>query len=427
MSSRNCAARGRISCSDSCARLPSLRAVNAPAYCVSPNFHAKLALLAFLGLRIATCESVRAKSGVRWEVIAYALLLALLAAENPPRALVFWCMPIAVVCSLHEPGIFSRRRAATLLALSAIAAGSGALLHILLRKHLQVVIGMSAFAVKPMSEWGRNLDILKQGLPLLVGHELVGPVSPTTPEIALSLIRTGFFAAAVVSMAMAWRRPPDMYAEHVLFQRLVCVLLAVTLTLFAIGNLAIGPASVRYLVPAALLSLIAFTTRVQRGLRADPLRATTVLVVFVLAFCGGGVVAASRYAAPAIAPSCIGPARSCDLVTRLQQEHLTRGFATYWNANVTTLSSGASVTVCGVVLRPPLHPFRWLVSKDCFDPTRYVGSYFYAFTKAEGQSLDHTRFEAEAGSPSDVLETDDYEIWVYRPTSERHRLGWLLR
>ena len=388
---------------------------------------AKVALLAYLVLRMSTCDSVRSGNGVRWEVVAYVMLLALLAAENPSRALAFWCVPMAVVCFMHEPEVLSRRRAVVLLIVSAIAAGSGAFLHVLLKMHLLDVIGLNAFVVRPMSEWAGNLDVLWRGLPYLIGYELVGPVSPGMPEAAVALIRTGFFTATAIGMAMAWRRSPDMRPEQILFQRIACVLLAVTLVLFAIGNLAIAAPSVRYLVPAGLLSLIAFMTRVQQGLRTDLLRSMAVMAAFVLAFCGGGALAAIHSATPVSTAGCFGPTRSCRLIAKLQQEHLSRGFASYWNANVTTLSSGGSVRVCGAALLPPLRPARWLVSRDCFDPARYAESYFYAFTKAEAQSLDRARFEAEAGAPSDVLKTDDYEIWVYRPSVDQHRLDWLSR
>ncbi len=390
---------------------------------------AKLALLAFLSLRIFVREEGESRYGgrVRWEVFAYAALLFLLAAESPPRAIAYWCLPVAIVCFLHDADILPRRSAARLFALTAGAALAGALLHILLRQHLIVLGGANAFAVKPMDAWGSNLEVLWKGLPLLVGYEPIGLASPTTPDVALALVRLGFFVAVIVGMVMAWRRLPGENGGQVLFLRYTAVMMAVSVVLFVIGNLAVGPLSVRYLMPAALLALIAFMVRILRCLRAEPLRGLVFLTAFATAFCGGGALAAYRYKAFLGPTSCTAPAHICRLLATLRQAQLTHGFATYWNANVTTLAAASAVTVCGASLQPPLSPFRWLVSKDCFDPARYTGRYFYAFTKAEALALDHAAFEAEAGPPVDVLRTDEYDIWVYESGIGNSRLNWLLR
>lgn len=389
---------------------------------------AKLALLFFLSLRMIAADGRQSAhgGGVRWEVCAYVVLLAVLAAESPPRAIAYWGLPVATMCFLHDADVLPRRMAARLFLLTAAAIIAGALMHSLLRKHLIVLGGMDAFAVKAMDAWGANLAMLWKGLPLLIGNEMGGLASPITPILALALVRLAFLMAIVLAMAMAWQRSPDENPAQVLFLRYTAVLMAVSLGLFIIGNLAPGPLSIRYFMPALLLSMIAFMARLLHRLHAAALRGLAYLLAFAVAFCGGGALAAYRFTA--VAPtSCIGPANICRLLVTLQHEQLSRGFATYWNANVTTLAAGSKITVCGASWQPRLSPFRWLVSKDCFDPARYTARYFYAFTKAEAQVLDRAAFEADAGSPIDVLKTAEYDIWVYQSGVGNSNLDWLRR
>lgn len=389
---------------------------------------AKLALLAFLSLRMVVREADEARrgGGARWEVFAYIVLLFLLTGESPPRAIAYWCLPVVVLCFLHDGDILPRKAAIRLFALTVGATFAGALLHSFLRKHLIVLGGMNDFIMKPMGAWGSNLEMIWKGLPFLTGYEPSGVAGSITPDVGLGLLRLVFFAASVAAMIMAWRPSPEQNPAQVLFLRYAAGVVAVSFGLFVIGNLAVGPGSIRYLMPGALLSLIAFMAILLNRLRADPLRGLIYLIAFGAAFCGGGALAAYRYSV--IAPTdCMGPAHVCRLLATLRQQQLSHGFATYWNANVTTLAAGSTVTVCGASWQPLLSPHRWLVSKDCFDPAHYQGRYFYALTKAEAQTLNQAAFESEAGSPIEVLKTGEYDIWVYQSGIGNSKLEWLAR
>jgi hypothetical protein len=146
--------------------------------------------------------------------------------------------------------------------------------------------------------------------------------------------------------------------------------------------------------------------------------------LFALTFCGGSVLTAMKLGSGPSSPDCDAPANICQLRTELLQRGLRIGYATYWNANVTTLTSQGKVTVCGVTLVPRITPFRWLVSKDCFDPPK-DDRYFIAMTRAEAAQIDRDALIAETGPPDEVARGAAYEIWIYR--TEQSRLSWLSR
>jgi hypothetical protein len=126
----------------------------------------------------------------------------------------------------------------------------------------------------------------------------------------------------------------------------------------------------------------------------------------------------------AFSSECGAAAHICQLQTTLLRNSLHAGYASYWNANATTLSSSKQVRVCGILLRPRLVPFRWLVSKDCFDPPQEE-RYFIVLAREERQQVDRASLVADAGAPESVITEGDYEIWVYKTADAN--LSWLSR
>ena len=107
----------------------------------------------------------------------------------------------------------------------------------------------------------------------------------------------------------------------------------------------------------------------------------------------------------------------------LAKTGLRRGFATYWKGNLTTVISEGRIETCGVSLKPQLAPFRWLVSKDCFDPP--ADRYFLALTRPEIAAVGRPLLISEAGAPEQIVTADEYEIWIYSAASAK--LDWLRR
>jgi hypothetical protein len=382
----------------------------------------KLALLMILVLRLVQTDAEGARS--RWlslSALCYVLLLMVLSAENPLRAIAFWCLPITVVCFSFDRVKLSWQTAISIVSVTLASTAVGALIHFMLRSHLLVNGGMSNFALRPISQWGHNLGLILDGLPSLVGYGLGGLVSPT-PVIGLALLRVVFFMGVIGSTVFVLRHIPDR-PEQALFSRFAALLLLTSVGLLTIGNMMVTGVSVRYLLPAALLGLISFMVSLQSRFRYG-VRAWLIAAAMVAAFCGAMVITAVSTVAAGKLADCSGPAGPCALAKEMNAQHLDHGFATYWNANVTTIVSKSSVVVCGILLAPHISPFRWLVSRDCYDPENYTGDYFYAFTKEEASALNRAQFQTDAGVPTSTIQTGDYEVWIYRIGSER-RLDWL--
>jgi hypothetical protein len=199
------------------------------------------------------------------------------------------------------------------------------------------------------------------------------------------------------------------------------MLLAV-LGVLMIGHLAVDAGSARYLVPPALLCLAALMAIAWSRLGARPYLIATIAALFVLAFGGASARLVSSQGPIAFDRACDAPATICRLASGLAKNGVSRGYATYWKGNVTTVASKGAITACGVVLAPRLAPFRWLVSSDCFDPPA-GDRYFLALTQAEIASAGRERLISEAGMPEQVATADEYEIWIYRTANAR--TDWL--
>lgn len=208
--------------------------------------------------------------------------------------------------------------------------------------------------------------------------------------------------------------------------RLAGAMLVVVIGAFALRPRSGDSASIRYLVPQLLLGLAALMAWLWRRWGASSRRLIAVTALFVFAFGGGGALLATKLAsASGSAPSDCGASVSiCRLQASLLEHGLHKGYATYWNAGVTTLASRARVTVCGIVLKPRIAPFRWLVSKDCFDPPR-EDRYFIALSANDREGLDRNALIAETGPPDEIVKDGAFEILIYE--TMRSRLAWLSR
>jgi hypothetical protein len=386
---------------------------------------AELALLAYLSLRILDVRKDEAPAMPRlgWEAAVYGLILVLIAVGNPLRAAVYWCVPIAAA-RFFIPDCWSRARMNRLVALTFVAFLCGAFAHSWLQGRLLVVPGIGFFLPKSAEAWIKQAEIFWRALPTLIANYSLPRPSTMLASSAAERMRWLLDFLMLAMLVLAWRSGPPEDAASLFFARLASTMLMIVVLVVVGGGLMSDVESLRYIVPQMLFASAGAMATVRSQFRAFRVGSVVASALFVLAFCGGGALAV---AAPSISErsSCAGPPSICALRSALLERGLHHGYASYWNANVTTLTSSGEIRVCSVFLKP-LRPMRWLVSKNCFDSPAANERYFFAMTRDEVAHLDRAAFTADTGEPDAIVSVGKYEIWVYEPPLVRLN-DWLAR
>jgi hypothetical protein len=300
----------------------------------------------------------------------------------------------------------------------------GLALRGLLAPHVLVNRGIAATFMSSPSDWGRNVANIMLGLPVMVGYAAEWSTLFTLSG-AWSVTRIAFLGAAAATVVLAVPFAGKVADPECRFAaRFAGALLALTFAVLAVGQLAVDFGAIRYLLPSAVLCLAAFMTLLWRRWGAGSPRMIAVAALFVLIFCGGAVPFVSRWPGGAASSECDARAQICNLRAALVRNGLHKGYASYWNANVTTLASNGRVVTCGIYLQPRIQARRALVAKECFDrPTD--ARYFVAFTKDEIAQARREVVAADIGQPDQIVVDGDFEIWIYE--TARASLAWLER
>jgi hypothetical protein len=387
-------------------------------------FCAQFALLTYLSMRI-DADAGGAPSLLahrpRWPVAVFVLVLLNLVIESPLRATAYWIIPFFAACLLDP---LSRRRAKAMIVLSGATLLVGAALHHLLAARLLVDPGFASSFLRSPAGWGINIATVLRGLPVMAGYDDAWAPLTTLPGVA-SILRISFLAIAVVVVAIAVPFGAKVANVECRFLvRLAAAMFAVVAVILIVGELVVSLGSIRYLLPPAILCVVAFMSLLWCLWGTRSKRLLAVAALFVLIFCGGAVPFVARWPARTAALDCDAPLAACRLQTALVRNGLHKGYATYWNANVTTLASDARVDVCGIHIRPNVHPHRWLVSKTCFDPPEGP-RYFVALTGAEIEETGREALTADIGRPDQVVTDFKFEIWIYE--TAKSKTDWLAR
>jgi hypothetical protein len=379
---------------------------------------AQLALLTWLSLRILDRAAGRAVPAWIW--IAYAALLVQFTAGSPLRTFVYWMIPL-VIASVVTLRLWQRRDVARLVAVSIALLLAGAALHEVMRLYLQVFAGVGTPDLHRIEDWPAAVRELWRYVPSFADYGKPQPFWNDPIHAVSRWVRAIFLVLALAaSVLTAWPSDDDSPGS-VFFAALSAAMFVAVLGAVVVVDLP----NARYLFPPLLLCLVALMTKLRMKLRARALACSVATGVFVLAFCGGALLQAPPLARATGDATCEAPARICHFAAALEQHGLHKGYATYWEANVTTLASNGDIKVCGILTGARIKPFRWLVSEDCFDPPTANDRYFVAFLRAEAVHIDRDAYIADLGRPDLIAEIPDYEIWIYEPGT--HRTDWLRR
>lgn len=232
-------------------------------------------------------------------------------------------------------------------------------------------------------------------------------------EPFLRTIRTSI-ALALTAVAILelrdWRVDRDP-VRRALFAAFLTAFVPLLALFLLFSPLALDMQSLRYFTVPYVLLLMLAAYRIGHWLR-QPSRLTLALVA-------GGCLLVTAGAVHRLLPfgATFWTTRNSNvmnLAAVLQREGLTRGYASWWNAGGTTVSSDAAVRVQPITLAPTLlHPFPVMVNRAWFDPAAYAGPTFLALTGPETQPEQLTYIETRLGPPARVLHEAGYRIQVY--------------
>ncbi len=111
------------------------------------------------------------------------------------------------------------------------------------------------------------------------------------------------------------------------------------------------------------------------------------------------------------------------LIKFLEENELSYGYASYWNAGVSTIISNNKVFVAGISL-PDMKPNYLLSSEKWYYPSTYQGETFILLEQAEKESINLNGLNNKLGEPKKILTYQGYTIIVYDFNIASKLPGW---
>jgi hypothetical protein len=108
----------------------------------------------------------------------------------------------------------------------------------------------------------------------------------------------------------------------------------------------------------------------------------------------------------------------------LIDHNLKYGYASYWNAGVTTVLSNNEVFITAINI-PSVTPFYWLSSKRWYQSSNFEGKTFILLDKNESEQIDYDNLKSILGDTEEILTYLDYKILVYNYNISAKLPGWL--
>lgn len=138
------------------------------------------------------------------------------------------------------------------------------------------------------------------------------------------------------------------------------------------------------------------------------------VTVGILAFCVCSLASIANYTKSAKESGTYQAKEN--IISVLETNGLSYGYASYWNAQILNSMSDYEVIVRPVVVSSTLTPFVDINYIDSFSPSRFRGKTFLLLTAQEYESLTHGEvgpIVQELGAPKETLAVEDYYICVY--------------
>ena len=266
-------------------------------------------------------------------------------------------------------------------------------------------------AVSLTRSLGGSLHLLVQGFPLLYGVSFAGSALDRLVGAAhLLIFIPALLLVLIVPLRWALRGRGDLPAV------LLSISALSVLAEFVLSNMATNQASLRYLLPSLVFSLLVLAreidpakvrARVQRWLPAGAQRIAGLTIGILLLSPGISSLGAPGVATP-------WPRISA----WLEQHHLSHGYGPYWDASILSLYSGGRVTVRALTAADVPRrgivdvPYLWFVEPGWYD--KDVGARFVIYDPADYGDVKRSTITATFGRPASEHRIGKYTILVWR-------------
>jgi hypothetical protein len=210
------------------------------------------------------------------------------------------------------------------------------------------------------------------------------------------------------------RRQPDI-ARRALAAALLGAFLPIFLLYLLFDPLAINAGTLRYFTAPICIVIALSAFGLRSFLQAFPrigrvgLTASGILLIGVSAqnFIPVGLLGSADFWQ-------LNDSRTMLLARTLQREHLEWGYATWWNAGSTMVQADSSIHVLPVILSPGgVQPFSYMVSRDWYRPSTWVGETFLALAREEMDQGQLEVLRKLLGEPLRSIDSGDYRILVF--------------
>lgn len=372
---------------------------------------------------------------VVWGVALF-LVLTLAFWANPERAMISYGLPLVAAILFLRINIensvvdIKKQPFFSLFLVACLAILFGAGLHVLTISGVNNVLGAGH------ARW-LSYELMQRNTGLLL-KEFLAIFGGLPPVEGAVVCKTGIFSAIrfiaalilLVLMPVAIKRTFRQGNSSLLFlcaYALTSFMLVLFLQLATtIADMSDPIQSSRYLVPSLILLMLLVLMQPVDFIK-------TPLLVGSLAFLSIAFIASAYPALVASGSSSqltwgMPGQRSNQkkaLVDFLVQNGLHYGYATYWNAGVTSVLSDERVLVRQIVIDNGLPmPMRHLSSNRWYRPRTWKGETFLMLTMQESKMVDWDRFSAHRLKPVRELDFSGYKIYIFNENIAKKLPGW---
>jgi len=283
-----------------------------------------------------------------------------------------------------------------------------------------MIENVNGAAALHLNDWNgawRDLRAFGTGwLPYLGAEQVVGQHGSP----AATCLRTAGGAIAMwltwVALSETWRvRNHGDPVRSAIAISFVAAFLPILTMYVAFGTLAADNATLRYFTVPVLILVVLAAFQLRDFTNAFPRASPRVLLAIgtILAFQAGSRFLPSELSgAPPQADS--RSARAIRLAQALQREGLNWGYASWWNAGVTTVMADGAVRVSPVTLTSNgVSPAAAMVSHDWYQVERWPGETFLVLTSDEASAGRMDVLNGKLGPPSRQFDVAGYDVLVY--------------
>lgn len=309
-----------------------------------------------------------------------------------------------------------RLRSGSLLTILLLAGVGSRLLHYLVVHSGIVLINSSGTDFVPYKELFPHLAMTVQSTLLVFNADFFGRPTHSVYTGALllncALLLYGLTAAYRARRADSLSRRPGPWPPERMWLFFFLGLFAFVLAVYGVSETAIDTTTFRYLVilPYVFTVLIGLTIGRMRSV-VRRLLVWLLIITMPLNF----YLSYRQYQNVwhADNPNII----QLHIIDALRQRGLTKGYATYWDGNITTYLSDGAIHVVPYVCRPDTQQvtfMRWLVDSRHLKPTPDIRSFF--MINPDYFSDNNCRVELvreQFGKPAEIFEVENRQFWVY--------------